>query len=122
MPAARIERALHGAQQFGQRERLLDEVERAEPRRFHGGLDCSVAGHHDHGTARSRVGRPLAQQRDAIDIRHPDVEEHEVRRLPHACRASLDGVGGNVYLVTFLGKDLLQEAANVRLIVDDQDA
>src|SRR6202034_4940539 len=40
--APRIERALHGAQQFRERQRLLDEVEGAEPRRLDGSLDRAV--------------------------------------------------------------------------------
>jgi hypothetical protein len=50
----RVERALDGPQQLGQRERLLDEIKGAEPGRFDCGLDRAVSGHHDHRTA---VGR-----------------------------------------------------------------
>ena len=51
-----IERALDGAQQLGQRQRLLDEIIGAEARGLDRGLDRAVAGHHHHraGIARLR--------------------------------------------------------------------
>ena len=54
---AGIERALDGAQQLRERERLLDEVERAETRGFHRRLDRAVTGHHDDRTAVGAGGR-----------------------------------------------------------------
>ena len=118
---AGIERALDGAQQLRERQRLLDEVERAEPRRLDRGLDGAVAGHHDDRAAVGGGGGPLAQQTDAVDIRHPDVEQHQVRRLPRARGARLRGVRGDVHLVALLGEDLLQQTADVRLVIDYQD-
>ena len=121
VPAAGIERALDRAQQLGERQRLLDEVEGAEARRLDRGLDRAVAGHHDHRTAIGGAGRPLAQQRDAVDVGHPDVEQHEVGHLAGARGARLRGVGGDVDVVAFLGEDLLEQAADVRLVVDDEN-
>ena len=40
------------------------------------------------------VGRPFAQQRDAVGIRHPDVEQHQRRLLALAVRARLARVLG----------------------------
>ena len=39
-----------------------------------------------------------------------------------ARRARLRGIGGDVHLVALLGKDLLEKAADVRLVIDNQDA
>ncbi len=36
-------------------------------------------------------------------------------------RASLNGVGGDIHLITLFGEDLLEEGADVSLIIDDQD-
>ena len=84
-----IERALDRAQELGERQRLLDEIERAEPRRFDRGLDRAVARHH-HDRAGGAVRlRPFAQQRDAVGVRHPDVQQHEVGIVLRADRARL---------------------------------
>ena len=70
-----------------ERQGLLDEIERAEPRRFDRGLDGAVARHH-HDRARSPVRlRPFAQQCDAIGVRHPDVQQHEIRVVLSGSRA-----------------------------------
>ena len=73
------------------------------------------------GQPSALVGRPFAQQRDAIDVGHPDVEQHEIRRLPRARGARLLGVGGDIHLVALFGENLLQETADVRLVVDHQN-
>src|SRR6185295_1379204 len=64
---------------------------------------------------------PLPQQRDAVDVRHPDVEQHEVGGLLRAGCAGLRRIRGDVHLVPFLGEDLLQERTDVRFVIDDQD-
>ena len=119
--AAGIERALHGAQQLGQRQRLLHEIEGAQARRLDRGLDRAVTGHHDHRAAVGGAGRPLAQQRDAVDVGHPDVEQHQVGYLPGARGARLRGVGGHVDLVALLGEDLLEQTADVRFVIDHEN-
>ena len=120
--ASGIERALDGAQELGERQRLLDEVERAEPRRFDRGLDRAVARHH-HDRAGGAVRlRPFAQQRDAVGIGHPDVQQHQVGIVLRADGTRLGRVRGDVHFVTFVREDLLQEPADLGFIVDDQYA
>ena len=67
-----------------ERQRLLDEVERAQLDRAHRRLDVAVAGdHHDR-----RVDLPLAQPRQrgqAVHAGQPDVE-HDRRRTARATR------------------------------------
>ena len=103
----RVERTLDGWQQFGERQGLLDEIEGTEPRGLDRGLDRAVSGHHHHRAVIARVVRPLAQQRDAVGVRHPDVEQHQVRGTARARSARLGGVGGNLHVVAFLAEDLL---------------
>jgi hypothetical protein len=117
----RLEGLLDGAQQLGQRERLLHEIEGPEARRLHGGLHRAMAGKHDHREAQLLRIRPLAQQRDAVGVRHPDVEQHEVRLLARTRSARLGRVGGHLHLVTLVAEDLPQRLADVRLVVDDED-
>jgi hypothetical protein len=84
LAAPGIEGPLDRAQQLGQRQRLLDEIESAQARSLDGGLDRTVAGHHDHRAVVAVGHRPFAQQGDAVGIRHPDIQQHEVGNLRHA--------------------------------------
>src|SRR6185369_13959123 len=120
--ATGVQRALDGAQQLGERQRLLDEIEGTEPRRFDGGLDRTMTRHHHDGAGRAVRLRPLAQQRDAVCVGHPDVQQHEVGVVLRADRARLGSVRGNVYFIAFVREDLLQEPADFGFIVDDKYA
>jgi hypothetical protein len=113
--------ALHGAQELGERQGLFDEVERAEARGLHRRLHRAVPGHHHYRAAVGGGDRPFTQQRDAVDVRHPDVEQHEIGHLPRARGARLRGVGGHVHFVAFLGEDLLQQPADIRLVIDHEN-
>ena len=115
-----VERAAHRAQQLRQRERLLDVVERTEPRGLHRGLDGAVARHHDHGQRLSVQMLPFAQQADAVRVRHPDVEQDEVRQRSCARGARFGRRARDLDRVALFGQDLLHEIANVGLVVNDQ--
>src|SRR5262245_58398635 len=65
---------------------------------------------------------PLAQQRDAVHVGHPDVEQYEVGLLARRGAARGRRVGGNLDLVAFLREDLREQAADVGLVVDDQNS
>ena len=119
---ARLQRALRGAQELGDRQRLLDEIEGAEAGRLDRGLDRAVPGQHDDRAAQRVLLVPLAQQRDAVHVRHPDVEQHEVRLLARGGAARGGGVGRDLDLVAFLGQDFRQQATDVGLVVDHQDS
>ncbi len=121
-PAPRLERMFDGAQQLGDRQRLLDEIERAEARRLDRGLDCPVPGQHDHRETQHVLLGPFAQQRDAVGVGHPDVQQHEVRLLACAGAARGGGIGRRLDLVAFLGEDLAQQPADVGLVVDDENS
>jgi hypothetical protein len=69
---------LHGLEQLLQRDRLFQEVQRADAGGFDGGIDGGVAGHHDDRHGQQAVALPFLEQRDAVGIGHPDIEQHEV--------------------------------------------
>src|SRR5690606_16842749 len=56
----------------------------------------------------------------AVGVRHPDVEEHEVR--PGACAhfARLRGIFRERHAVPLVREDLREELADADLVVDDQ--
>ena len=80
LEAAVVERSGRGQQDLLERERLLDEVVRAELGGLDGGLDGAVTGDHDHGG----LGTDPLELREGLEpvcAGHPDVEEDQVRRL-----------------------------------------
>ncbi len=54
--AAGFERTLDGAQQLGERQRLFDEIEGAEPGRLDRRVDGAMTGHHHDRAAVAREG------------------------------------------------------------------
>jgi len=68
------------------------------------GLDRAVARHHDDRRSERLRLLPLPQQADAVGIGHPDVEQHEVRRLAGAGGARLGCVRGHVHRVALLDR------------------
>ena len=100
-----FERAFERQQQLGHRQRLLDEVQAPRARGLDRGLDRAVAGHHDHRAGQAvALGSPFLEQADAVDVRHPDVEQDQVR----AAHGGLAG-GGAV----FRGRDLVVLASRI---------
>ena len=103
-------------------ERLLEEIERAELRGPHGGLDRAVPAHHDD-RHRGPAALQLLEHRHAVVPRHRDVEQHRVRKRSAAHlgerRITVGRLGGAVALV---GEDPRERAPDARLVVDDQHA
>jgi len=83
-------------QQLRQRNRFFDEIPSAEARRLDRGLDRAMAGNHDDRTRQSTAFAPLAQQADAVEIGHPDVEQDHVRALAPACITRRRGGFGDI--------------------------
>ena len=110
----------HSTQQLLHGDRLFQEGLGAELGGFHGGVDGAVSRHHDHGHRELTAGGPLLEQRDAVGVGHPDVEQHEVRTRLRALGAGLPRVLGQPDLITFIAQNLRQEFAYPDFIVDNQ--
>ena len=115
------QRALHGIQQPLQSDRLFEEVERPDA----GGLDCGFDGavtrHHDHRHGELPACSPFLEQRNTVGIRHPDVEQDEVRAGALAQPARIACALGHHHLVSFVGQDLRQQFPDSDFVVDDQN-
>ena len=103
-----------------ERQRLLDEVERAHLDRADRRLDVAVAGDEDD----LRVDLPLAQprqRREAVHARQPDVEHDQIDRPARdaleALFAARDGLDG----VALVAQHAAQRRPHAGLVVDDQD-
>jgi hypothetical protein len=80
-----------------------------------------VTAHHDHRHRQLAGGAPLLEQADAIDVGHPDVEQHEVGPHLLARGARLRRVLGHLDRMTFVGQDLRQQRADADFVIDDED-
>ena len=80
-----------------------------------------MAAHHDHRHGEHGAGTPLLQQRDAVDVGHPDVEQHEIGAEALAGGACLGGVLGHLDRMAFVGQDLREESADAEFVVDDKN-
>ena len=119
LEAARVDGVADRDQHALALERLLDEIERAEPRRLDRGRDVGVAGDHDDRRDLDEVPQ-LLQHFEAVHARHLDVEEHQVGRL---ALDQLDAflAGGRLHhVVAVVFERHLQRVADRRLVVDDR--
>ena len=96
---------LHRLQQFLQRDRLLEEIHRADPGCLDCGVDRRVAGHHDHRHRQQGVALPFLEQSDAVGIGHPDIEQYQIRRASRADLACLLRVFGGLYRMSFVAQN-----------------
>jgi hypothetical protein len=120
LAAAPRQPLLDRLQQLLQRDRFLEEVERADARRLDRGVDRRVSGHHDHGHRQLAAGRPLLEQRHAVGVRHPDVEQHQVDRVVLAQLACLPSAVGKQHRVALVAEDLGQQFSNAHFVVNNQ--
>ena len=76
-----LEGTLNSAQQFLQTNRLFQEIKRANAGRFHRRFYGCVARQHHHRHGQLPCCFPFLEQRYAIGIRHPNVEQDQGRRV-----------------------------------------
>ena len=114
------QRVAHDQHRLLERQRLLDEVERAHLDGAHRRLDVAVAGDHDD----LRFDLPLAHPRErgeAVHAGQPDVEHDDVVGLAaetlEAGFAAVDGV----HLVALVAQHAAERAANAGFVVNEQD-
>jgi hypothetical protein len=122
LESARFERKRYDEQELRERDGFLDEIPRAEPRRLDRGLDRAVAADHDDGARQTAALAPLAKEADAVEIGHPDVEQHEIRALHAPQLARGRSRLGGIDDVTLVFEDVADGLADVRLVVDDEHA
>jgi hypothetical protein len=82
------------------------------------GVDRAVSAHHDDRHGQQPAGGPFLQQRDAVHIGHPDVEQHEVGTQAIAAGARLGSVFGQLDVVAFVREDFRQQGADAQLVID----
>ena len=111
----------HRLAKLGVAARLGDEVAGAQAHRLHRGLHVGVAGQHDQlGVERDGAGP--AQDVEAGVIGHLDVEQRDVEVFASEAGHALGGGGGLGHVGAGLHEDRRQDAPDLRVVVDDEDA
>ena len=89
------------------------------------GAAAGVCGEHDHRQELPRVGqaRQLLQQRIAVQFRHLQIQQDQVRReCRHQAHDPLRVGGGDHLLEAFALQQVFEQPHIGRLVVDDEDA
>ena len=113
-----LQRAADQAQQFLRRVRLQDEVKRPQLDRFNDVLPRVVGGEDDHLHLR-KLAPQFAEDVDAVRIRQPQIEEHQVRLNPADQRCAGCGRIGAVRLVMVAPEESIESEQDGTLIVND---
>ena len=116
-----IERVANGDQHPLGGQRLLDEIEGARLGRLDRGADGPVPGD-DHDRQRL-VRSPDALQRvEPVHAGHLDIQEHEVRRLALGDGDAVGTARSLEHFESLVLQDHPHRAADLRLVIDDQNA
>ncbi len=119
--AAFVERLRHPRAHLVQVKRLGDVVERAHLEAGDGTLDLGDGRHDDHRGLRP-AGDHLAQQGDAVHLRHPQVGNEQRHRLLFELGEGLDARPRFAALKPLSFEQADQHTAQARLVVDDETA
>jgi hypothetical protein len=86
-----------------------------------GAMDRGERRHHDEdGTMQGALR--LLHERDAVEARHLEVGEDDVRRKLLQLSERLEAVGGRLDSIALVAQNLAQCGAGVGLVVDDENA
>lgn len=112
---------LYQPAQYGQVDRLADEVECAGLQGLHRQFDVAERG--DHGDRRGGVvARDLAHQVDAVAVGQPHVGEAEVVGVAAQQLAGLAEIGGGIDAQAHAAQRQCQQFSDVAFVIDDQGA
>ena len=117
----RVDRPADQNLQVRGRERLGKVVERPLPQRLDAGFDARVPCHHDdHGVAVRPESR--AQQHEAVDLRHVQIDQHEVEAATLQQVQRVLATPAHRHIVALLAEDRGATLAQGVLVVDNEDA
>ena len=77
--------------------------------------------HHNHGHGQQAIALPLLQERDAINIGHPYIEQNEVGRARESQVARLISVFGRGYDVTLVTQYFREQFPDTHFIINYQN-
>ena len=116
----RLERAFHRRRDVVEVERLVGEVIGAELHRLDGGLDAGVRRQQDDQDVLIEL-LDLAQDRDAVGVGQPIVEQHEIDALGQLARARRVPVSASSTSYPSALRRSAERPADQGFVVDDED-
>ncbi len=116
---AGFQRLADHCKQPGQGNGFLDEVVCSQARGFNGGFNRAMTGHDHHRAIRSAAGGPLFKQRDSIDVRHPNVEQYEIRFFTGESRSCCCPILRYRDRVALILQDFAHQFPDIRFIIND---
>jgi hypothetical protein len=94
-------------------------VERAQLGRTHGVAHLAVRGEHDDGQGRPAFAQ-ARQHLEAIDVRQPEIEEHQVDRIVLGAREAADAIVGEQNFEVLRREHRLQEPSAGLVVFDHE--
>jgi len=116
-----VGRAAHQDLQVRRRERLGEIIPRAGAQRFEARIDARVAGDHEDDGVRVRL-QAGAQQAQAGDLGHIEVEEHDVEPVALQRLARLVATATQADLIPLVLQDAGAALSQRAVVVHDQHA
>ena len=74
--------------------------------------------HHDDRHGQQAVALPFLEQRDAVGIGHPDVEQDQVGRAGWRALAGLLRVFGQLHRMALVAQDFREQLADAHFIIN----
>ena len=101
-------------------QRFFQVVIRAELRGLHRRFNGPMPGHHDHHHVWKLLSHAL-QHFQAVEIRHPDVKKHQIRRILSNDVQSVHAAFRRGDLIPFVFQKFAQRFQDARLIIHKTD-
>ena len=115
------EALLHCLEQLLQRDGFFEKGLGTDANRLDSGVDGGVSTHHDDGHVEHARCGPFFEQAHTIGVRHPDVEQHQIRPCALSRFTRLRCVLGQLHLVAFIKQDFREQIADAQFVVHHQN-
>ena len=114
-----VERPLDGHQQLFVDQRLGQEVEGPEADGLDRGLDCAIAGDHDHGRG-GTILAAMGQQIETVVVAQPNIGQHQIVGLAIDGRPAFGEGGRGVDGIALIAEPVGHRSQHVAVVVDQQ--
>ena len=114
------QRILHRQQQLIRRHRLLEKINRPQPRRFHRHFNRRLAGHHHHRRAHSR-SLQFFEQRDPVFSRHHHVGKNQIKTLRLRKLQRARSIVANGRFVVGQSECAGERRERIRVVINNKD-
>ena len=89
--------------------------------RIDSSVDGGMTAHHDDGHGQQTGRGPLFEQGDAIGVRHPDVEQNQIRAKAGTDLSRLRSVLRKFNGMPFIVENFREQVPDTQLVIDHQN-